>query len=49
MDDIKLIHVITDETRFNLLQLLMQHHFLCKSSFQKLVSVSLPSHNRFVS
>jgi ArsR family transcriptional regulator, arsenate/arsenite/antimonite-responsive transcriptional repressor len=42
MDDIKLIHVITDETRFNLLQLLMQHHF-CVKALSKKLGISEPA------
>jgi len=36
MDDVKLIHVMTDETRFHLLQLLMKHHYCVKALSKKL-------------
>ena len=42
MDDVKLIHVITDETRFHLLQLLMRHHF-CVKALSKKLGISEPA------
>lgn len=42
MDDVKLIHVITDETRFRLLQLLMKHHF-CVKALSKKLGISEPA------
>ena len=42
MDDVKLIHVITDETRFHLLQLLMKHHF-CVKALSKKLGISEPA------
>jgi len=42
MDDVKLIHVITDETRFQLLQLLMKHHF-CVKALSKKLGISEPA------
>ena len=42
MDDLKLIHVITDETRFHLLQLLMKHHF-CVKALSKKLGISEPA------
>jgi ArsR family transcriptional regulator len=42
MDDVKLIHVITDETRFCLLQLLMKHHF-CVKALSKKLGISEPA------
>ena len=42
MDDVKLIHVITDETRFRMLQLLMKHHF-CVKALSKKLGISEPA------
>ena len=42
MDDVKLIHVITDETRFQLLQLLRKHHF-CVKALSKKLCISEPA------
>ena len=42
MDDLKLIHVITDDTRFHLLQLLMKHHF-CVKALSKKLGISEPA------
>jgi len=42
MDDVKLIHVITDETRFHLLQLLMKHNF-CVKALSKKLGISEPA------
>jgi Predicted transcriptional regulators len=42
MDDVKLIHVMTDETRFQLLQLLMKHHY-CVKALSKKLGISEPA------
>ena len=42
MDDVKLIHVITDETRFRLLQLLIKHNF-CVKTLSKKLGISEPA------
>jgi ArsR family transcriptional regulator len=42
MDDVKLIHVMTDETRFRLLQLLMKHHY-CVKALSKKLGISEPA------
>ena len=42
MDDVKLIHVITDETRFRLLQLLLKHHY-CVKALSKKLGISEPA------
>ena len=42
MDDVMLIHVLTDETRFHLLQLLMKHRF-CVKALSKKLGISEPA------
>ena len=42
MEDVKLIHVMTDETRFRLLQLLMKHHY-CVKALSKKLGISEPA------
>lgn len=42
MDDVKLIHVMTDETRFRLLQLLMKRHY-CVKALSKKLGISEPA------
>lgn len=42
MDDINLIHVITDGTRFRLLQLLIKHNF-CVKALSKKLGISEPA------
>ena len=42
MDDVNLIHVITDETRFRLLQLLLKHHY-CVKALSKQLGISEPA------
>ena len=42
MEDVKLIHVITDETRFRLLQLLMEHPY-CVKALSKKLGISEPA------
>lgn len=42
MDSIKIIHLITDETRFRLLQLLLKHHY-CVKALSKILGISEPA------
>lgn len=42
MDDIKIIHLITDETRFQILQLLQKHHY-CVKALSKKLGISEPA------
>lgn len=42
MDDVKLIHVMTDETRFRLLQLLLKRHY-CVKALSKRLGISEPA------
>lgn len=36
MDPIQIIHILTDQTRFRLLQLLLEHHYCVKALSRKL-------------
>lgn len=36
MDPVQIIHIVTDQTRFRLLQLLLQHHYCVKALARKL-------------
>ena len=42
MDYIKIIHLITDETGFRLLQLLLKHHY-CVKALSKILGISEPA------
>ena len=42
MDSVKIIHLITDETRFRLLQLLLKHHY-CVKALSKILGISEPA------
>lgn len=42
MDYLKIVNLITDETRFHLLQLLLKHHF-CVKALSKKVGISEPA------
>lgn len=42
MNPVKVIHLITDETRFRLLQLLLKHHY-CVKALSKKLGISEPA------
>ena len=42
MNDVEMIHVMTDETRYQLLQLLMKHHY-CAKALSKKLGISEPA------
>lgn len=42
MDDAKIVNLISDETRFRLLQLLMKHHY-CVKALSKKLGISEPA------
>ena len=42
MDYVQIIHIITEETRFHLLQLLLKHHY-CVKALSKKLGISEPA------
>ena len=42
MDKIKILHIITEQTRFKLLQLLFEHHY-CVKALSKKLNISEPA------
>lgn len=42
MDDIQILHIITEPTRFHLLQLLLEHHY-CVKAMAKKIGISEPA------
>ena len=42
MNYIKIIHIVTDETRFRMLQLLLKHHY-CVKALSKKLGISEPA------
>ena len=42
MDYVQIIHIITEETRFHLLQLLLKHHY-CVKALSKKLNISEPA------
>lgn len=42
MDDVQIVHIVTDATRFRLLQLLLNHHY-CVKALSKKLGISEPA------